>query len=1030
MGRVLLEILYIIARLLFIMLLLGLIGKPLWFLFSKVFGSSMKLDFVQELVVDVCLGGFILYILALIPLQLFSHSVLLVILIFCASFSTYLIVDSKIKRYKKRKFLIRKSDLVDQIPTLSLFLIALLIQCILLNNFIFGSIHDTSLHALFTELVIENRMIPETHQPYMAAAIIFPQGATPIFAFASLMVGMIPPLAVFHVTSLFNAITVLAVYHYGKEYMKFKWGGLSLAFMVALVSMWPAFITWGGNTFVMAFSYFLVALTMVKWTQNIQRFTKWRQCSVLIVVGVFIGYLATVHLSFFWLLMLTWGIHEIAKHRITLRILQEQIGKIFFLLFAIGIVGLPFYIRFVRYYSLPGHNIGLPTDIGNVIETPLPIGPPPVMFADVVNFLLTMFSQVNISPYGIPRVIFIGLSMVGVLLVFSFTLKHQVVSECESLLVIMIGVNILLILLQVLIPETVVLGRYMRFTLLIYFSFILLIGSLNFRIYKKWKLFILKIKPSFNSKKLVSLIVLLMIFVPIYAPFVYYRLAEDPQLIMDNCGLFAVTSKDDYDLMIWMKNNLPINTTVLVNPFEPGLFIPSISHKKIVYPLSGYHLSQSYAQVVDLLANGVLNQTVYQYLLDQNITHVYVGSKKSALAHADFNQTKWDPYLFLGNPNFDLTKRFGTAYLFRFLYTNPQLIFVDSFEGPDLSSKGWNLAPRNASESSETNGCHIVAEHSFEGEHSAKITTKSSGIPQWTSIVRQIYTPQPVNISISFYLKPIRGFGPQDDLMFIVSDDSWKNQIYFRTQNLPVKSNPVFLSKSGGYFEFDLSELWQSFYNQSLPKTFFIQVLNYDSDGNENIAHIDTVAVGYNVGHFFSNHSAFLRDEFECFGPSLDGWGFHAMKGESNGFGSAEITDLYAHCGQHSLVIKAQTTAHQYWCSVIKTVNLYWNASNVTLSLYASQVKGFGDSDAFMIIISDQTWKKQIYLTTNRMIPIPPTSLLIPTCEGYLKFNLVQIWRTMFDGDFPDTFFVQIVNYDSDGIENIVYVDEVEIRIS
>jgi len=1031
MGLVMLEVLYIVARLLLIAILLALIGKPLWLLYSKIFGSSLKLNFVQELVIDICFGGFVLYILAVIPLGFFNHLVLSAILIFCSSVSIYLIVaKSNLAKNKKLKFHVNRSNLLDQILTLSLFLIALLIQCVPLTNFTFGSIHDTSLHALFTQLIIENQGIPETHQPYMSAAVVFPQGAHPIFAFAALLAAMIPPLAVFHVTALFNALAVLAAYHYGKEFTRFKWGGLSLAFMVALISMWPAFVTWGSNTFVIAFSYLLVALTMLKWIQNTKRFKKWRQVSVLTAVGAFLGYLATVHLSLFWLLIATWGIHEIVKRKITIRISLEQIARIFLLLFITSLPILPFFIRFAKYYNLPGHNIGLPTDVGDVINSPLTIGSPPPTFADIKGVLLTLFSRVNISPYTVPRFIFIGLSVLGIVLLIRLTLKRRSVSEGEIVPAIMIGASILLILVQALIPETaLILGRYGRFALLLYFSFILLFGALNFRFYRKCKLLILKIRPSLNSTKLGSLIVLLMMFVPIYSPFLYYRFAKDPTLILDNYGVYAVTGEDDYDLMVWMEDNLSMNACILINPFEPGLLIPSISHKKIIYPLSGYHLSQGYAEVARLLSNGILNQTVYQYLLDLNITHIYVGTKNSGLTHEGFNKTKWDPYLFLGNPNFYLVKRCGNAYLFGFLYRDPQLIFLDSFENPDVSSIGWNLASHKASESSAINDFSIVSENSFEGKYSARITAKSSGTPCWTSIHRQIYTAQPLNISISFYLKPTHGFGHQDDLMLIVSDAYWQNQIYFRTRNLGVKCNPIFLPNSGGYFEFNLSELWQRVCNQSLPETFFIQFINYDADGVENVAYIDTVAVGCRIEHFFSSYNAIHHDDFEYPGLLLDDWRFYALKEEGNGFGSIEITDSYAYYGRYSLLTSAQTVTHRYWCSAIKTVNLYQNASSVTLSLFLAQVEGFGDSDGLMIIFSDGMWRQKIVMTTNRMLPIRSPSVLISAYEEYFEFNLTKIWKTMLGSSLPETFFVQIVNYDSDGIKNIAYIDDVEIKI-
>lgn len=1022
--------LYISARLLFIMLLLGLIGKPLWFLFSKVFGSSMKLNFVQELIVDVCLGGFILYILALIPLQLFNHSVLLVTLIFCASVSTYLIVaKSKFRRFKKKGFLINRSDLFDQILVFSLFLVALFIQCKPLNNFMFGSIHDTSLHALFTQLMVENQGIPETHDPYMAAAIIYPQGPHAIFAFTTLVTGMIPPLAVFHVTSLFNAMTVLGAYHFGKRFIEDRWGGASLAFMFTFVSTWPFFITWGSNGFVLAFCYFFVAASFVKCTYNLSGVDIGHQIMVLFVVGFFVGYLAAVHVSFFMVLGTLWLIGMIIGSRRLSETLRRA-GQVLFSLSISIIPILPFVTRFIRYYPLPGHNIGLPSDIETRYEATLPMHAPPLTLPSLLGFLQNIFSSVNLSRHTSTRFFLIALSVSVVALVVALALKREKLFDVEKFALIMIFAEILLTFSVILIPEIAGLCEYSRFGFILFIPLMSLLAGFNLRLYKKLKAYISKAKSFPFIGKLRGTILILLLFAALYGQFIYYRVIVDAGYLIGNYNVYAATTQDDYDLMLWMRNNLSADASILVNPFEPGLFIPAVSQKKIVYPFSAYHFSRSYSQLAFLLSAGILNSTTFAYLDNLNITHVYVGAEKSNVPLKNFpniTDIKWDPNLFLGNPNFDLVKRCGEAYLFKYNKIDPRMVLMDSFEYDNLSARGWRIVKSH--ETKSEGECTISSQLVFDGSSDCRITFKSAHEPSWISIFRKIYIPNPSNITASFYMKQAEGFGPQDALMFIISDTSWDKKVCFTSGYVPLPFEPVFLpSKVDGYFEFDISRLWTTTYNESLPHSLFIQILSYDTDQAENVAYVDAISISYGKNHIFADQRIIIRDCFEYVEPSISGWVFYSPE-EASGRGKVTTSNLYSHRDNRSLELKARKmNGSWYWCSAIKNFRLYNNYLDANFSFYWKTTEGFGEKDAFMLVISDIRWNKQVYFSTNTdvLVPVPPFPLTGTT--EHFEFNLGRIWEELYSESLPETFYVQLMNYDSDGIQNTVYVDEIVIR--
>ena len=162
---------------------------------------------------------------------------------------------------------------------------------------------------------------------------------------------------------------------------------------------------------------------------------------------------------------------------------------------------------------------------------------------------------------------------------------------------------------------------------------------------------------------LLVLLTTLLVITLINAPFIFSTIFHDPQMILGAYGMFAVTSVDDLDLMLWMKDNIPHNATILVNKQECGLFIPSVSHHKVIFPFIFSHQSHSYKLLSTLLEEGILNATTFNLMKHFNITHVYIGSFTTA---HELYKHKWSFQPFLDSPNFELIRRVGDACLFAF----------------------------------------------------------------------------------------------------------------------------------------------------------------------------------------------------------------------------------------------------------------------------------------------------------------------------------------------------------------------------
>jgi len=82
-----------------------------------------------------------------------------------------------------------------------------------------------------------------------------------------------------------------------------------------------------------------------------------------------------------------------------------------------------------------------------------------------------------------------------------------------------------------------------------------------------------------------------------------------------------------------------------------------------------------------------------------------------------------------------------------------------------------------------------------------------------------------------------------------------------------------------------------------------------------------------------------------------------------------------------------------------------------------------------MVIISDSSWKRQLCFSTSVKIPLHISPIILNFNEGHYDFNLSEIWNEAHNSSLPDRFFLQILNYDLDGIENVAYVDSVEIKV-
>lgn len=817
------------------MLSLVIIGEPLRALISRYSRLLKDLDILQILVLNVCFGGLTLYAIMMIPLQFFSYFTILGVLLFSMSFVT-------VELLHKRPKLPQKRDCLKYVVVLCLFLITLYIQLISVSHFTFGSIRDTSLHSLFVQVILENKQVPATFQPYSPAGIIYPLGFHPIIAYAVCISNCLIPSAILYITILFSAMSVLGAYYLGKA-LSSKWHfGVSLALVSAFIAAYPKYITWGSNAFVASIPLYFVCLSFVP---SLLKEKREFGVSEIVVIGILFGYLGAVHLQPYETLMASiglWWLINMARRK------QRAFSQIWCIL-AVFLISLiivsPFFYRWLIWYPYPYHNIGLPQDI----EIPMVIDAPHALsnyqhISEAILLGINIFWNM-LGPYTVLKAIYLITIPVAIIVAIAKRKNSALNNEIVQTSLVAIGAQMLVLLLAAI-------SIYSLFSvqpILLYLSLDMLIGV--FGVWLGHSLFsrlskttIIKINPrqlrfgiTKNSK---VLLVALLAGILLYAPFVYRTVFHDPQDIRGAYGVWAITTTDDLELMLWMRDNLPQDSIILVNQYESGLFIPSISHLRVVYPCTAVIYSRSYQTLSTLLENGNLNATTCNLMKHLNITHVFVGRYTSIFERY---KHKWDPQPFLQNPNFDLVKKVGDAHLFAVSCKHPEVAFQDDFEYDSPDETGWEFYIYPECEGTGFGEATISSNHTYHGNKSLLITAKRD--KEWyyvCSVYKNVHLWDTSNVTLSFYLNATSGFNNDlDHSAVIVTDTSGQRAITLSTLYAHISSEYIELPKSQGFFEFNLSEIWYQKYNSTLPTDFSIYLKNFDADGIENIVFFDYI---------------------------------------------------------------------------------------------------------------------------------------------------------------------------------------------
>jgi hypothetical protein len=807
-------------------------GEPLRAVFFRRLELFSDLDFVQVCIFDVYVGGLILYVMAILPFRLFSWTVVVCFTLLSTVLSV-LIHSKTLARgaslSKIRAFLAEnKKSLLTFLLVFLMFTIFLVINLSSLSGLVFGSVRDESIHSLDVQVVLENHSVPLTLQPYLPEGIIYPQASHVIFAFASYVLNMDAPKAVFYVTVLFKALSVLGAYFLGRKLGSSIAYSLGLSFVFAFISSWPLNMTWGANPFLVGFPFFLVCLGLLF---SLSCFREKHNLAELIAVGLLFGYAGTIIISYLQVLIVI-AFLVLVYYLIRMRGgLPRTLGE-FAAVFGASFLPLsPFLFRFLAFYQYPGHNIGVPQDFTGWTSQQM-------YFSQALQWAFD-----NLSPYVLLKVIIIIVLSCFALLLWK-TRDYENVKPIVAFALAVFAAATFLSFAAFLLPAdfSIISWGHQGVILSIPISLLIAAAFIKFAELREGK--IKRLSKIFPKGSASAFLLTIAVLALVTSPFLYYRFAADPKKIRGGYNIYAVTTQSDYDLMTWMRANLSSDAVILVHPFGSGLFTPSVSHHRIVFPYTGSGLSSSYQTLVGLLENNTLNANAYQVMRNWNISYVFVGTNA---IYRILEYPKWDPMLFLGNPNFRIVKNFNNSYLFKLEEYDSTVAFLDDFEYMPWDRNGW----RNDSWGNGLGSVTITNSAGINGSKHLTITTQAvPTVREWGLkyaywVEREIFVPNNSDVTLSFYLDTTEGFGGNDTFALMISNTQQSQTMVIATPNgiYQSYSSVAILDSRQGSFSYNLSKMWQQVFNSSLPKMFVLQLVTYDFDGVQSVAYVDNITV-------------------------------------------------------------------------------------------------------------------------------------------------------------------------------------------
>ncbi len=238
--------------LLLLALLSIVVGEPIRSLLARWSAWLAGVDPVERAVVDLYMGGAVVYLVAAVPLGLFLPAVVAAVAVL--GWGIRLTLGPAPVRAARDTFRSIATALrrPPYYATLATFLVVLGVEVIAAAPVDTGNTYDSSLYSLYTTLLLLHHTLPTTLAPVASIGVAFPQGTTAWFAFGQQLFGFPAIRTSLLVTPLFLALPVPAGFAIGRRWWGTASAGAAVALVLGLLAPFSREIVTGSNDLVLS----------------------------------------------------------------------------------------------------------------------------------------------------------------------------------------------------------------------------------------------------------------------------------------------------------------------------------------------------------------------------------------------------------------------------------------------------------------------------------------------------------------------------------------------------------------------------------------------------------------------------------------------------------------------------------------------------------------------------------------------------------------------------------------------------------
>jgi len=655
-----------------------LVGELLRVLTARFVPLWRRPEPIERGVLDLYLGGALLYLIATVPWNAFVTPVVVLFPIVGAVGVAVLALRTMRRPGAAHDLrnslapLFRPVRLLVLLSALGLFLVELSVAVPVAT----GNTYDSSLLTLYVSLLLSHHGTVLSFAPYASTGLLYPQGAPVWLGGAQLLFGLPPARTALLVTPLFFGLAPLAGFVLGRRMVGTDRAGLAVALLLAWVGTGTRGIVFGSNDFVFAFPLVLLLAgqAVVWWRSSLP------QVGDVVGFGLLLGYSAAMNpVGAEWLLLALPIVALLVRPRFAGRVGGWFVRWV--VAVAVTLVGIiPSLYVLVLGRSSPGF---VPGATGPVAGSPT--GLTASQFIGCIDPFLFGSSDTGLSTVAALRLELAVLIAVGLAILLLIGRDSAIGRYLEPFRPFVAGAAVAQVaLLGVCWAASTGFGPAVDFTnisstnelsiwLFTMYGLVAAVPlALAFERFVGWLRRTGAVSPaglssagrprttsrSVASRAVVPLVVALAIVVP---GVVLTPTALPPtlnQLYQD----FGNVTAADFDLLEYAGSHLPDGARVLVAPGSAGQFLPGYcSDIVLLYPMvPGWStVNASYELLVKDLPNATLDRADVQALSALAVTYIVVTGNNTRLWPA------FSPVPFVSDPAaYPVEFHEGDAYLF------------------------------------------------------------------------------------------------------------------------------------------------------------------------------------------------------------------------------------------------------------------------------------------------------------------------------------------------------------------------------